>query len=330
MPPSRSSASVLNTMISINLRTRRRSDCSGKAGRRRPTTFWSRKAKFARRQVSVPPQGLVGELCVPMRPRGIVLFAHGSGSSRLSPRNIAVADRLNAAGSATLLFDLLTPPEAYHRRNDFDVSFSRRALSRRSSTSAASPTADLPLGLFGASTGAAALLIAAAELADRLAAIVSRGGRPDMAGRRLSRVISPTLLIVGGNDRHVLKLNQKALASLTCEKLLKVVSGAGHVFEKPGALETVTELAGAWLQHYLVPNAATPFPASPSSLRPPRCRTIRFFKRFARRWSHCPPSMILPLRSLSIAMARAGSSCSGRHRTVRLNSIVPARPSRAG
>lgn len=217
----------------------------------------------SRRRVSVPPHGLAGELCVPVQPRGIVLFAHGSGSSRLSPRNIAVADKLNAAGFATLLFDLLTPAEANDRRNVFDIPLlADRVVEGVLYVSGEPDIADLPLGLFGASTGAAAALVAAAELGDRVGAVVSRGGRPDMAGPHLPAVISPTMLIVGGEDHHVLGLNHKALASLTCEKLLKVIDGAGHLFEEPGALEKVTEIASAWFQHYLVPAESVPVPAA--------------------------------------------------------------------
>jgi erythromycin esterase-like protein/predicted phosphoribosyltransferase/dienelactone hydrolase len=219
----------------------------------------------ARRQVSVPPLSLLGELCVPAKPRGIILFAHGSGSSRFSPRNVAVAEQLNAAGFATLLFDLLTPAEAHDRRNVFDVSLlAQRVVDAVLYVSGEPDVADLPLGLFGASTGAAAALLAAAQLGDRVAAVVSRGGRPDLAGPELSRVVSPTLLIVGGNDSHVLDLNRKALASLVSEKLLKIVSGASHVFEEPGALEKVTELASAWFQHYLVVAERVAVPAVPS------------------------------------------------------------------
>lgn len=229
-------------------------------------TFPDLQTGFARRQVAVPPLGLVGDLCVPAEPRGIVLFAHGSGSSRLSPRNVAVADTLNAHGFATLLFDLLTPAEAHDRRNVFDIPLlAERVIEATLYINGEPDVADLPLGLFGASTGAAAALLAAAELRHRVTAVVSRGGRPDLAGPRLSEVVAPTLLIVGAEDRQVLELNRQALAALTCEKLLKIVPGAGHIFEEPGALETVTEMANAWLQHYLVPAAAKPAPTVPSA-----------------------------------------------------------------
>ena len=219
---------------------------------------------FSSRQVLVPPLGLMGDLCVPPEPRGIVLFAHGSGSSRLSPRNIAVADTLNTQGFATLLLDLLTAEEAKDRRNVFDIPLlAERLLEAAQWISAEPDIADLPLGLFGASTGAGAAMLAAAELHDRVKAVVSRGGRPDLAGPRLAQVSAPTLLIVGGDDRHVLALNRQALASLTCEKLLRIVPNATHLFEEPGALEAVTDMASAWFQHYLAPSARSHAPAPP-------------------------------------------------------------------
>jgi putative phosphoribosyl transferase len=219
----------------------------------------------SRRQIAVPPLGLVGDLRVPPEPRGIVLFAHGSGSSRLSPRNIAVADTLHSQGFATLLLDLLTPEEAKDRRNVFDIPLLAERLVETALWISGEPDlADLPLGLFGASTGAGAAMLAAAELHGRVAAVVSRGGRPDLAGPRLAEVAAPSLLIVGGNDHHVLDLNRQALAKLTCEKLLKVVPNANHLFEEPGALEAVTEMASAWFQHYLSPAARVHVPASPA------------------------------------------------------------------
>jgi putative phosphoribosyl transferase len=232
-----------------------------------------------RRQVAVPPLDLVGDLIVPAQPRGIVLFAHGSGSSRLSPRNIAVAQQLNSQGFATLLLDLLTPAEAHDRRNVFDIPLlAERLLEAVLWISGEPDIADLPLGFFGASTGAGAALLAAAELRDRVAAVVSRGGRPDLAGPRLSEVRAPTLLIVGGNDHQVIDLNRKALAALTGEKMLKIIPGAGHLFEEPGTLEAVTELAGAWFQHYLVPAARGPSPApapKPVPAQPTILETLR-------------------------------------------------------
>jgi len=229
------------------------------------------------RAVLILPLGLAGDLTVPADPRGIVLFAHGSGSSRLSPRNRAVAASLNAQGFATLLLDLLTATEASDRRNVFDIPLLAERLAEAALWIAAEPDiADLPLGLFGASTGAGAALLAAAELQDRISAVVSRGGRPDLAGPKLGHVEAPTLLIVGGDDDQVITLNRKALAALTCEKLLKIVPGAGHLFEEPGTLEQVTELAGAWFQHYLVPDRQIPAqPTTPVPAQPTTIETLR-------------------------------------------------------
>jgi len=221
-----------------------------------------------RRRIAVPPLGLVGDLSVPPDPRGIILFAHGSGSSRLSPRNIAVADRLNAEGFATLLLDLLTVDEARDRRNVFDIPLLAERLLEAAIWIGAEPDiADLPLGLFGASTGAGAAMLAAAELRGRVAAVVSRGGRPDLASPRLGDVEAPTLFIVGGDDQQVLALNRKALAALTCDKLLRIVPNATHLFEEPGALETVTDMASAWFQHYLSPPVQSHVPA-PAGVQP--------------------------------------------------------------
>ncbi|MBX4958193.1 erythromycin esterase family protein [Rhizobium lentis] len=221
----------------------------------------------SRRSILVPPLGLVGDLSVPLDPRGIILFAHGSGSSRLSPRNAAVADRLNDKGFATLLLDLLTADEAKDRRNVFDIPLLAERLLEAAIWIQAEPDiADLPLGLFGASTGAGAAMLAAAELQGRVAAVVSRGGRPDLAGPRLAEIEAPTLLIVGGDDREVLTLNQKALHALACEKLLKIVPGATHLFEEPGALEAVTDLASAWFEHYLLKPNQPPTSATPQSI----------------------------------------------------------------
>jgi len=209
-----------------------------------------------KREARIPPLGLAGDLRVPPDPRGIILFAHGSGSSRLSPRNMAVAEALNAKGFATLLLDLLTPDEARERRNVFDIPLlAERVMQAALWISGEPDVADLPLGLFGASTGAGAALLAAAELRGRVSAVVSRGGRPDLAGPRLAEVTAPTLLIVGGEDRPVIELNRKALAALACEKLLRIVPGATHLFDEPGTLEAVTEMAGAWFQQYLAPAA---------------------------------------------------------------------------
>ncbi len=190
------------------------------------------------------------ELPVGAPPGGVVLFAHGSGSSRLSPRNTSVARALRNKGLATLLFDLLTDDEARDRGNVFDV----RLLAQRLAAAAAwvrkhPAVKGLPIGYFGASTGAAAALIAGADDPD-IAAIVSRGGRPDLARDALARVQAPTLLIVGGDDHEVIRLNQLAFDRLRCEKALQIVEGAAHLFEEPGTLDEVVRLAGDWfLRH---------------------------------------------------------------------------------
>ncbi|MFF5504831.1 phosphoribosyltransferase family protein [Streptomyces roseolus] len=199
--------------------------------------------------VSVAAGGgeLPGELAMPDGASGLVLFAHGSGSGRHSPRNRAVAAALNRAGLATLLFDLLTETEAGDRARVFDTPLLADRLGGAAAWAAGrSGTGGLPRGYFGASTGAAAALWAAAEEDDDVAAVVSRGGRPDLAGERLGGVRAPTLLIVGGADELVLDLNRRAEALLRCESRLEVVPGAGHLFEEPGALEEVAALAAEW------------------------------------------------------------------------------------
>ena len=198
-----------------------------------------------------PGVALEGTLRAPARADGLVIFAHGSGSSRLSPRNRAVAADLNAAGFATLLFDLLTEAEARNRENVFDIELlSHRLLAGLRWAEQSPQLAGLPVGLFGASTGAAAALRAAAQAGDRVAAVVSRGGRPDLAGAALHRVSAPTLLIVGGADPQVLSLNREAAAVLGGASELAVVPEAGHLFEEPGALERVSELAAAWFARF--------------------------------------------------------------------------------
>ena len=202
--------------------------------------------------VKLPPLALTGDLQIPSDAKGIILFAHGSGSSRLSPRNRAVADDLNARGFATLLFDLLAEGEAKDRRKVFDVQLlADRLLHAVSWINEQSELAGLSLGLFGASTGAAAALVAAARLGARVQAVVSRGGRPDLAGAALRQVTAPTLLVVGADDSGVIGLNREALSALSCDKAMKLVSGATHLFEEPGTLEKVVELAGAWFQSKL-------------------------------------------------------------------------------
>jgi putative phosphoribosyl transferase len=190
---------------------------------------------------------LAGDLMLPAQAAGLVVFAHGSGSSRLSPRNRAVAATLNEAGFATLLFDLLTESEAGRRELVFDIPLLARRLELVTRWALEEPsTRDLPLGYFGASTGAAAALRAAAAVGDSVRAVVSRGGRPDLAADRLPYVAAPTLLIVGSHDPEVLELNRRAAAMLRCPHRLAVVPGAGHLFEEPGALEAVERLAADW------------------------------------------------------------------------------------
>ncbi|HSL67410.1 MAG TPA: hypothetical protein VK977_04555 [Actinomycetota bacterium] len=196
---------------------------------------------------------LPGELWVRPDAAGMAVFAHGSGSSRLSPRNVAVARALNGRGIATLLFDLLTPAEANDRGNVFDIDLLSDRLetaTRWAMTSERGP-AGLPVGLFGASTGAAAALVVAARLSEGIGAVVSRGGRPDLAGTVLGEVTAATLLIVGSKDPVVVAVNREAFRSLRCEKRLEVIPGASHLFEEPGALERVAELAADWfLSHF--------------------------------------------------------------------------------
>jgi putative phosphoribosyl transferase len=199
------------------------------------------------RDVTIPPLGLAGFVRLPANPCGLVVFAHGSGSSRLSPRNNAVAEGFARRGIATLLFDLLTEEEENDRRNVFDIALlAERLIDAINWVGGEADLARLPLGLFGASTGAAAALVAAARLGNRVNAVVSRGGRPDLAGDALEDVRAPTLLIVGGADYEVLALNEAALARLTAPKALEIVPGATHLFSEPGALDAVVETAAAW------------------------------------------------------------------------------------
>lgn len=205
-----------------------------------------------------PNVSLGGELNIPTAATGIVAFAHGSGSSRLSPRNRAVASALNEAGYATLLFDLLTPREEMDRANVFDIPLlASRLVAASSWLSESSASAGLRLAYFGASTGAAAALTAAAELGDRVFAVISRGGRPDLA-LNLGAVSAPTLLIVGGADHQVLELNRAAQRQLRCPSELAVVPNATHLFEEPGALEEVSRLAIDWLQRHLLRRSSAP------------------------------------------------------------------------
>lgn len=203
-------------------------------------------------EIQISPFGLPGTLDLPEPGMGLVLFAHGSGSGRLSPRNRHVAEGLCEAGLGTLLFDLLTDEESSDRRNVFDIPLLAGRLAaatdfvrRRSDIGAAR------IGYFGASTGAAAALVASTLVADPIRAIVSRGGRPDMPGNRLADVTAPTLLIVGSLDDGVIELNEQALALIEAEKHLEIVEGAGHLFEEPGTLDQVIVLARDWFARHL-------------------------------------------------------------------------------
>jgi putative phosphoribosyl transferase len=207
-------------------------------------------------EVKIAPEGLAGDLAIPERSLGVVLFAHGSGSSRHSPRNRYIADVLQQTGCATLLLDLLTAAEEQvdlatgHLRFAIDP-LAGRLLGATDWLQREPQTHNLPIAYFGASTGAGAALVAAAERPKLIKAVVSRGGRPDLAGRALSRVQAPTLLIVGGEDHPVISLNQKAMAQLGCEKRLSIVPGATHLFEERGTLEEVAKLARDWLETHL-------------------------------------------------------------------------------
>jgi len=203
--------------------------------------------------VAIEPLGLPGYLRLPAQPAGLVIFAHGSGSSRNSTRNNYVAEGLGEAGFATLLFDLLTPEEESDRANVFDIPLlSDRLVSAIKWANQDARTKALPIGLFGASTGAAAALVAAAATqSHRVGAIVSRGGRPDMAACAFQWVKAPTLLIVGGNDHQVLQLNREAYDKLECQKELMIVPGATHLFEEPGTLDAVIDGAKGWFTRHL-------------------------------------------------------------------------------
>ncbi|GAB3947557.1 dienelactone hydrolase family protein [Micromonospora vulcania] len=199
---------------------------------------------------------LPADLMLPGQTVGVVLFAHGSGSSRHSPRNVAVAETLNRRGLGTVLVDLLTPTEDEVDAQTAELRFDIGLLASRLAgvvdwLAAERPAGDVPIGLFGASTGAAAALVAAASRADRVAAVVSRGGRPDLAGAALAQVRTPTLLLVGGLDEEVITLNEQALAELGEVGELRIVPGATHLFEEPGTLDQVADQAGAWFTTHL-------------------------------------------------------------------------------
>ena len=199
---------------------------------------------------------LEGNLTIVDQAKGLVLFAHGSGSSRHSPRNQFVAQTLNKAGLATLLFDLLTPEEEsvdlYTREHRFDIGLLAERLTHASKwAKEQKQTGDLTIGYFGSSTGGGAALVAAAELPNEVGAVVSRGGRPDLAGDALPKVKAPTRLIVGGEDKVVIELNEQARVQMKCECKIDIVPGATHLFEEPGAIEQVAKLASDWFVRHL-------------------------------------------------------------------------------
>jgi putative phosphoribosyl transferase len=216
----------------------------------------SRPAEMIMLRIPAGEVTLAGDLEIPKNARGLVLFAHGSGSSRRSPRNQAVAEVLRDANLATLLFDLLTPEEevedAYSGHLRFDIGLlSRRLVQVTQEIADDSRSHSLGIGYFGASTGGAAALRAAAALSSTIGAVVSRGGRPDLAGEALEYVKAPTLLIVGECDEEVLRLNESAYEKLQCEKSLAVVPHATHLFQEPGTLEEVASLAAEWFRKHL-------------------------------------------------------------------------------
>ena len=207
-------------------------------------------------QIPAGPVTLEGELTIPPEPKGLVLFAHGSGSSRHSPRNQFVAGELQGAGVGTLLFDLLTKAEEeedyYTGHLRFDIGLLADRLVHGVRAMEDDPEARrLNIGLFGASTGGGAAIVAAAQLGEKVRAVVSRGGRPDLAGHALKQVTAPTLLIVGGDDLLVLQLNEQALRAMRCRKELRMIPGAGHLFEEPGTLDSVAHLAAEWFVEHL-------------------------------------------------------------------------------
>jgi putative phosphoribosyl transferase len=224
---------------------------------------WEKQSDTRKTPVAVPIDGqsLPGDLGMPPDPRGIVLFAHGSGSSRHSPRNQHVARTLERRHLATLLIDLLTPEEEAIDDRTAEYRFDIPMLADRLVTIVdwlrrRTDTASLPIGLFGASTGGGAALIAAAERPREIAAVVSRGGRPDLAEAALLKVTTPTLLIVGGFDAPVIQMNRDAMKQMRGDVKLEIVPGATHLFEEPGTLERVAELAGTWFAQHLQPAVA--------------------------------------------------------------------------
>lgn len=203
---------------------------------------------------------LEGILTIPKNAKGVVVFAHGSGSSKLSPRNTFVAQVLQKAGFATLLFDLLTEEEDKIYENRFNISLLTDRLKVVTNwLKKQAQTKDLSIGYFGASTGSASAIKAAADLKETIKAVVSRGGRPDLAEKTLEKIKSPTLLIVGGDDNTVLKLNRESLKLIKAEKKLEIIPGATHLFEEPGTLEKVAWLAANWFTRYLTNNSSAHF-----------------------------------------------------------------------
>lgn len=213
----------------------------------------SKKIASLVEEVNIPINGvgLPGTLTIPPDAKGIVLFSHGSGSSRLSARNRLVAKALNVASIGTLLFDLLSPEEETNYETRFDIPLLTTRLMIATQWLANAPEKGMTLGYFGASTGAAAALMAAAEMANQVKCVVSRGGRPDLAMRALSHVKAPTLLLVGATDIQVIEFNQLAYERLNCKKELSIIPGATHLFEEPGTLEEVARQASAWFMRYL-------------------------------------------------------------------------------
>jgi len=218
-----------------------------------------------RKQIEIPAGRITleGELVLPQDARAVVLFAHGSGSSRFSPRNTYVASVLQQAGIGTLLFDLLTREEDRSYETRFDIALlTRRLLAATAWVKQNPDTSSFNIGYFGASTGAAAALLAAVDRGKEISAVVSRGGRPDLAGvAALNKVSAPTLLIVGGNDFGVIELNQNAYEQLSCEKELAIIPGATHLFEETGTLEQAAKTAAFWFAKYLSVAQASPLPA---------------------------------------------------------------------
>ncbi|MHB8886424.1 MAG: dienelactone hydrolase family protein [Methylovirgula sp.] len=209
------------------------------------------------REISISRLGLPGILRVPAGAKALVVFVHGSGSSRLSPRNRAVAQAFAEQAIATLLFDLLTETEAEDSNNVLDIDLLTHRLTEAVAWIDGEPQLrDFPLGFFGAHTGAAAALAAAARLGGRVGTVVSRGGRPDLVNDRLGAVFTPTLLIVGGQDAELIGLNEQMLPSLQGPKAIEIVPGAGHLFREPGALTAVTKHAARWFQDYLMKGEA--------------------------------------------------------------------------